>query len=63
MTKLLQYHYLPFTQDEIQKGNKMLVVLQAVGNEYKINHVDIKFKAYSRKKKKNAVWAALDKID
>lgn len=61
MTKLLQYHYLPFTHDEIQKGNKMLVVLQAVGNEYKINHVDIKFKAYSRKK--NAVWAALDKID
>lgn len=55
MTKLLQYHYLPFTHDEIQKGNKMLVVLQAVGNEYKINHVDIKFKAYSRKKKKNAV--------
>lgn len=52
MTKLLQYHYLPFTHDEIQKGNKMLVVLQAVGNEYKINHVDMKFKAYSRKKKK-----------
>lgn len=53
MTKLLQYHYLPFTHDEIQKGNKMLVVLQAVGNEHKINRVDIKFKAYSRKK--NAV--------
>lgn len=60
MTKLPQYHYLPFTQDEIQKGNKMLVVLQAVGNEYKINRVDIKFKA---PEKKNALWAALDKID
>lgn len=59
MTKLLQYHYLPFTHDEIQKGNKMLVVLQAVGNEYKINHVDIKFKAYSRKKKKKMLFEQL----
>lgn len=49
MTKLPQYHYLPFTRDEIQKGNKMLVVLQAVGNEYKINRVDIKFKAPEKK--------------
>lgn len=59
MTKLLQYHYLPFTQDEIQKGNKMLVVLQAVGNEHKINRVDIKFKAYSRKKKKKMLFEQL----